>query len=86
MRTDESLRSQSSDVCRALELELDEARAPRFFRVRRVRVEGEFCTITADPDNSESALDDNLEGCKAQWPGGQASILSVVPDRDEINL
>ena len=86
MQTDESLRGQISEVCRALELELDEARAPRFFRVSRVRVEGEFCTVKADPDNSESALDDNLEGCKAQWPGGQASILSVVPERDEINL
>lgn len=77
-----------AEVQRAAEFELEHAARHHDFEVEERKKLSDIWSLTVQSVGG-AGLDESLEGSRAWWSGdppGGADVLSVLPERDEINL
>lgn len=78
------------DILRGIDRELADTARFIDFHVTRSERQGDAWSVFVDLDRSRrGGLDESLEGSAAWWPGppnGTADVLSVVPEKEQINL
>jgi DNA replication ATP-dependent helicase Dna2 len=83
------MRSSQAQIESAIEAELECSSKGLPFKISGVAREGRVWKLSVTPASARASLDESLEDARAWWPGnpnGSATVLSVIPEHEQINL